>query len=80
MWYYVGVMSSFQHAREECEYKRAYCFRCLMFSLSGPSELLFLFCCDVVSCDECDVIFLYFMCCSVNGSVYLVWCVFDSVW
>ena len=24
--YYVGVMSSFQHAREECETKRAYVF------------------------------------------------------
>ena len=26
MWYYVGVMSSFQHARDECEFKRAYAF------------------------------------------------------
>ena len=25
-WYYVGVKSSFQHAREECESKRAYVF------------------------------------------------------
>ena len=24
VWYYVGVNSSFQHAREECESKRAY--------------------------------------------------------
>ena len=32
VWYYVGVKSSFQHAREECESKRAMCFRCLMFS------------------------------------------------
>ena len=31
--YYVGVKSSFQHVREECECKRAYVFRCLMFSL-----------------------------------------------
>ena len=30
-------------------------------------------------CGECDVISLYFMCCSVNGSVCLVCCVFDSV-
>ena len=29
-----------------------------------------------MSCGECDVISLYFMCCSVNGSVYLVCCVF----
>ena len=26
VWYYVGVRSSFQHAREECESKRAYVF------------------------------------------------------
>ena len=26
LWYYVGVKSSFQHAREECESKRAYVF------------------------------------------------------
>ena len=26
MWYNVGVKSSFQHAREECESKRAYVF------------------------------------------------------
>ena len=32
-----------------------------------------------LSCCECDVIFFYFMCCSVNGSVCLVGCVFDSV-
>ena len=35
------------------ESKRTYAFRCMMFSLSGP----------------CDIISLYFMCCSVNGSV-----------
>ena len=34
---------------------------------------------DPVSCGECNVISLYFMCCSVNGSVYLVCCVFNSV-
>ena len=26
VWYYGGVKSSFQHAREECDYKRAYVF------------------------------------------------------
>ena len=31
------------------------------------------------SCGECDVISLYFLCCSVNGSVCLICCVFDSV-
>ena len=32
-----------------------------------------------MSCDECEVISLYFMCCSVNGSVCLVCFVSDSV-
>ena len=33
-----------------------------------------------LSYGECDVISLYFMCCSVNGSVCLVYCVlFDSI-
>ena len=26
VWYYVGVKNIFQHAREECEFKRAYVF------------------------------------------------------
>ena len=26
VWYYVGVKSSFQHGREECESRRAYVF------------------------------------------------------
>ena len=30
-------------------------------------------------CGECDVVFLYGMCCSVNVSGCLVCCVFDSV-
>ena len=55
------------------------CFRCLMFSISGPCELLFFtlfyFLLDL-SCGECDVLSLYFMCCPVNGSVCLVCFVF----
>ena len=44
-------------------------FRCLMFSLSGHCELLFLLCfISYLNCGGCDVISLYFMCCSVNGS------------
>ena len=76
------VKSSFQHAREKWESKRAYVFSCLMFSLSEPCELLFLllfYCLLNLSCGECDVISLYFMCFSVNGSVCFVCCVFDSV-
>ena len=51
------------------------CFRCLMFNLSGPCELLFLHCyiCLLdLSCGECDVISLYFVRCSVGVSVCLV--------
>ena len=36
----------------------------------------FFYCLWDPSCCECDVISLYFMCCSVNGSVCLVCCVF----
>ena len=32
-----------------------------------------------MSCGECNVISFYFLCCSVNGSVYLVCYVFDRV-
>ena len=32
-----------------------------------------------LSCGECDVISLYFICCSVNISVCLVYCVFDGI-
>ena len=32
-----------------------------------------------LSCSECDVISLYFMCCSVNGPACFVCCVLDSV-
>ena len=32
-----------------------------------------------MSCGECDVISLFFVCCSVNRYVCLVCCVFDSV-
>ena len=57
------------------------CFRYLMFSLSGPCELVFftLFYCllDLI-CGECDVISSYFMCYSVNGSVWLVCCVVEG--
>ena len=58
------------------------CFRCLIFNLSGPCELLFftLFysLLDLRS-SECDVVSLYVVCCSVNMSVCFVCCVFDSV-
>ena len=32
-----------------------------------------------LSCCECDVMSLYLLRCSVNGSVRMVCCVFDSV-
>ena len=61
--YYVFVKSSFKHTREECESKRAHMFYCLLDMRSG----------------ECDVVSLYVLCCSVNGSVCFVCCVFDSI-
>ena len=58
------------------------CFRCLIFNLSGPCELLFftLFysLLDLRS-SECNVVSLYVVCCSVNVSVCFVCCVLDSV-
>ena len=47
------------------------CFSCLMYSLLGPCELLFLLC-FIASCGECNIISLYFLYCSVNGSVCLM--------
>ena len=48
-------------------------FRCLIFSLSGPCELLSLLCCflDLRSV-ECNVVSLYVLCWPVNGSVCFV--------
>ena len=46
-----------------------------MFNLSGPCEYFIFasfYCLLDLSCGECNVISLYFMCCSVNGSVWLV--------
>ena len=49
------------------------CFRCLMFSLSGPCEIFTWFYCLLdLSCCECDVISLYCMCFPVNGYFSLV--------
>ena len=52
-----------------------------MFSLSGPCKLVsftLFYCLLDLSCCECVVISLYVMCCSVNGYVCLVCCVFSS--
>ena len=43
------------------------CYYTLIYCLMDPS------------CGQCDVISLYFMCCSVNGSVCLVCCMLDRV-
>ena len=55
-----------------------------MFSLSGTCELVIIvalvYCfMDLRGC-ECDVVSLYFMCCSANVYVCLVCCVFDSAY
>ena len=51
------------------------CFRCLIFNLSGPCELLFLLCLFYSLLDlrssECNVVSLHVVCCSVNVSVCL---------
>ena len=58
------------------------CFRCLIFNLSGPCELLtftlFHSLLDLRS-SECNVVSLYVVCCSVNVSVCFVCCALDSV-
>ena len=51
------VKSSFKHTGEECESKRAMCFRWLIFNLSGPCELLFLLC--FIASWTLKVVFLY---------------------
>ena len=44
--------------------------RCYLYFILLPLD---------ISCGECNVISLYFLCCSVNGCVCRVCCVFDSV-
>ena len=68
MRYYVGVRAVFNMLVRNVSPRGTMCFRCLVFSLSGPCELLFLLC----FIGECDPISFYFTCCSVNGSVCLV--------
>ena len=50
------------------------CFRCLIFSLSGPVSCYFCFVLLPLGPGECDVVSLYVLCCSVNGSVLCVVC------
>ena len=45
------------------------CFRCLIFSLSGPCIFALFYCLLDMRSGECDVVSLYVLCCSVNGSV-----------
>ena len=57
------------------------CFRCLIFNLSGPCELLFLLCFITSWTWEVVSVMLYpcMLCFSVNVSVCFVCCVLDSV-
>ena len=55
------------------------CFRCLIFNLSGPCELLFFYSLLDLRSSECNVVSLYVVCCSLNVSVCFVCCVLDSV-
>ena len=51
------------------------CFRCLIFSLSGPCELLFfLFFLLDQSCGECNVISLY-VCVSLSRDLFVLFIV-----
>ena len=70
VWYYVGVKSSFQHAREEFKSREPMCFSCLIFNLRVVIFALF-YCLLDLSCGEYNVISLFVLCSSVNGSVCL---------
>ena len=67
VWYYVVVKIRFKYASP----RGPMCFRDLMFNWSGPCELLFIlfYCLLDLSCGELNVISLYFLCCSVDGTV-----------
>ena len=54
------ITSNFQHARDECDSRRPMCLG-VIFTLFH--------CLFDMTCDECNVITVYCMCCSVNGSV-----------
>ena len=54
------------------------CFRCLLLICQDLVSCYF-YCLLDLSCGECYVISLYFVCCYVGVSVCLVYCVFDSV-
>ena len=56
------------------------CFRCLMFNCQDLVSYYFYFVYRLLdlSCGECDVTSLYFVCCSVNGAVRVVCFVLDS--
>ena len=43
-WYYAGIMSRFPMLVRNASPRGPMCFRCLVFNLSGPYELLFLLC------------------------------------
>ena len=57
------------------------CFRCLIFSLSGPCELLFLLCFIVSWTWEVVSVMLYpgMLCVSLLMDLFVVCCMFDSV-
>ena len=81
MRYYVFVKSGFKHTMMNASPRGPICFRCRIFNLSGPSELLFftlLYSLLDLRSSECDVS-LYVVCCSVNVSVCFVCCVLNSV-
>ena len=61
--YYVFVKSSFKHTREECESKRAYVFRCLMFNLSGLVNCNFFYGLLDLRSGECCILVCFVLLC-----------------
>ena len=62
--------------RDEEEHSLVLSVGCLMCQDLVSCYFYPFYCLLDLSCSECDVISLCFMCCSVNGSVCLLCCVF----
>ena len=82
MWYYVGVKSSFSVLVRNAISRGPMCVRCLIFSLSGPCELLFLLCFIASWTWEVVSVMLYhcMFCVALSMDLFsFVCCVLDSV-
>ena len=69
----VVVKRSIKYACEECESSTAYVFQVPDVKyFQDPVSCYLFYCLLDLSCGECNVISLYFLCCSVNGPVCLL--------